>query len=61
MGSVCLDEITPDIKKVMLSIPVLDVHINGQRSPLMLAAGQTAASLYRCFSGESRKIIYPEK
>lgn len=57
----CPDEITPDIKKVMLSIPVLDVHINGQRSPLMLAAGQTAASIYRCFTGESRKIIYPEK
>lgn len=57
----CPDEITSDIKKVMLSIPVLDVRINGQRSPLMLAAGQSAASLYRCFSGESRKIIYPEK
>lgn len=55
------DELTPDIKRVMLSIPVLDVRINGQRSPLMLAAGQTAASLYRCFTGESRKIIYPEK
>lgn len=55
------DELTPDIKRVMLSIPVLDVRINGQRSTLMLAAGQTAASLYRCFSGESRKIIYPEK
>lgn len=57
----CPEEITSDIKKVMLSIPVLDVRINGQRSPLMLAAGQTAASLYRCFTGESRKIIYPEK
>lgn len=57
----CPEEITSDIKKVMLSIPVLDVRINGQRSPLMLAAGQSAASLYRCFSGESRKIIYPEK
>ena len=57
----CPDEITSDIKKVMLSIPVLDVRINGQRSPLMLAAGQSAASLYRCFTGESRKIIYPEK
>lgn len=57
----CPEEITSDIKKVMLSIPVLDVRINGQRSPLMLAAGQSAASLYRCFSGESRKITYPEK
>lgn len=54
------DELTSDIKRVMLSIPVLDVRINGLRSPLMLAAGQTAASLTRCFSGESRKIVYPE-
>ena len=56
----CPDELTPDIKRVMLSIPVLDVRINGQRSPLMLAAGQTTASLARCFSGESRKLVYPE-
>lgn len=55
------DELTPDIKRELLSIPVLDVHINGQRSPLMLAVAQTAASLYRCFSGESRKLIYPER
>ena len=54
------NELTPDIKRVMLSIPVLDVRINGQRSPLMLAAGQTAASLVRCFSGEGRKLVYPE-
>ena len=55
------DELTPDIKRELLSIPVLDVRINGQRSPLMLAAGQTATSLNRCFSGESRKLIYPER
>lgn len=54
------DELTPDIKRVMLSIPVLDVRISGQRSPLMLATGQTTASLARCFSGESRKLVYPE-
>ena len=54
------DTLTTDIKKTMLSIPVLDVRINGQRSPLMLATGQTAASLFRCFSGESRKLLYPE-
>lgn len=56
----CPDELTPDIKRVMLSIPVLDVRISGQRSPLMLATGQTTASLARCFSGESRKLVYPE-
>lgn len=48
-------------KQVILGIPVMDVVIDGRRSPLMLAAGQTAASLSRCFSGESRKIVYPER
>ncbi|MDD2214955.1 MAG: type II CRISPR-associated endonuclease Cas1 [Bacteroidales bacterium] len=55
-----ISEMTPDLKKEMLSIPVIDVIINGQRSPLMIAAGQTTASLYKCYSGELRKIIYPE-
>lgn len=55
------EELTTEIKKELLSIPVLDVRIGGQKSPLMLAATQTTASLARCFSGESRKIIYPEK
>jgi CRISPR-associated protein Cas1 len=52
-------EITKDIKTKLLSIPVLDVVINGQRSPLMVAAGQTTASLAKCYLGESRKIAYP--
>ncbi|MBR2770496.1 MAG: type II CRISPR-associated endonuclease Cas1, partial [Bacteroidales bacterium] len=55
------EELTPDIKKVLLGIPVLDVRIGGQKSPLMIAASQTTASLARCFTGESRKITYPEK
>lgn len=55
------DTLATGEKRVMLGLPVADVVINGQRSPLMLAAGLTAASLYRCFSGESRKILYPER
>ena len=55
------EEITPEIKREMLGIPVLDVVIGGQRSPLMVAVSQTTASLYKCFSGELRKISYPEK
>ncbi len=54
------DEITTDIKRSLLTIPTLEVHINGQRSPLMVAASQTTASLARCFAGEARKITYPE-
>lgn len=53
-------ELTKSLKASLLSVPVLDVTINGMRSPLMVAVGQTTASLYKCFSGESRKISYPE-
>lgn len=52
-------ELTKEIKAKLLSIPVLDVNIGGERSPLMIAVGQTTASLYKCFSGELRKITYP--
>lgn len=41
------------------AIPVLDVKIEGKRSPLMVAVGQTTASLAKCFNGEIRKITYP--
>ena len=53
-------ELSKDIKAELLSIPTIDVVINGKRSPLMVAAAQTTASLYKCFSGELRKIAYPE-
>lgn len=52
-------ELTRNLKAKLLQIPVLDVVINGKRSPLMIAAGITTASLYKCFSGESRQIVYP--
>lgn len=45
-------DLTRNIKAKLLQIPVLNVTINGKRSPLMIAAGITAASLYKCFSGE---------
>ena len=53
-------ELTTEIKKKLLVIPVREVQINGQRSPLMVAVTQTTASLAKCFSGELRKILYPE-
>lgn len=54
-----ISELTQDLKAKLLNIPVLDVVINDQRSPLMIAVGQTSASLYKCFSGEIRKIKFP--
>lgn len=53
-------ELTKEIKMSLLSIPTLDVTVNGRRSPLMIAATQTAASLCKCFNGELRRIAYPE-
>lgn len=53
-------ELSKEIKGQLLTIPTLEVNISGKRSPLMVAVGQTTASLYKCFSGELRKISYPE-
>ena len=53
-------ELSKDIKAELLSIPTLDVIIGGKRSPLMVGVAQTTASLYKCYSGELRKIAYPE-
>lgn len=54
-------ELTKEIKSHLLVIPTLEVNIGGKRSPLMVAVGQTTASLYKCFSGELRRITYPER
>jgi CRISPR-associated protein Cas1 len=55
-----VSELNKDAKTHLLSLPVTEVVIGGQRSPLMVAVGLTTSSLYKCFSGESRKILYPE-
>ena len=58
-SGVDISTLTTEIKSRLLSIPILDVVINGRRSPLMVAVGTTTASLYKCYSGEIRKIAYP--
>ena len=52
-------ELSTEIKRSLLGIPVMEVVINGTRSPLMTAAQTTANSLVKCFTGEMRKLIYP--
>lgn len=54
-------ELSKELKVQLLEIPTLEVKIGGKRSPLMVAVSQTTASLYKCFSGELRHIIYPER
>jgi CRISPR-associated protein Cas1 len=53
------EELTKEHKAKLLSIPVVDVRLNGKKSPLMVAASQTASSLAQCFAGQLRKISYP--
>lgn len=54
------EELTKTEKARLLTIPVRDVVISKRISPLMIATQQTAASLAKCFSGDLRKIEYPE-
>ena len=53
-------ELTPSMKKDLLGIPAMDVRINGENSPLMVAIQKTTASLAKCYEGRQRKISYPE-
>ncbi len=53
-------ELTPALKSKLLQIPVVDVLIEGKKSPLMVAMQRTTASLNACFEGNQRKIKYPE-
>ena len=58
------DGVTSDIsseqKRELLGITTMDVKISGHRSPMMLAIQTTAQSVQKCYSGEARKIIYPD-
>lgn len=55
-----IDTLSPDLKKRLLEIPTMDVVIDGQQSPLMVAVQRTTASLVQCFEKSSRKLLYPQ-
>lgn len=52
-------EMTPSMKKLLLSFPVLDVRMEDQNCTLMNAVQRSANSLARCFEGSSRKLVFP--
>ncbi len=52
-------EVTTEIKKVLLSIPVIDIYFGNEKSPLMVGLQRTTASLAKCFMGETKEIAYP--
>lgn len=55
-----IEELSKSIKAELLIIPAMDVVIDGKQSPLMNAMTRTTASLYECFEGSRRKVLYPE-
>ncbi len=48
-----------EIKAELLAIPAIDITIDSKGSPLMVGLRRTTASLFRCYEGSARKILYP--
>lgn len=53
------EELTPALKKHLLQIPALDVVIDDKKSPLLVAMSRTTNSLYECYAGVRKKLLYP--
>ncbi len=51
--------LSKEIKAELLVIPAMDITIDGKGSPLMVGLRRTTASLFRCFEGTTRKVLYP--
>lgn len=51
--------LTREQKIELLKLPQLDIEINELKRPLFHAVSITTASLYKCYAGEQRKIVYP--
>ncbi len=52
-------EVTTELKKMLLSIPAIDIFFENEKSPLMVGLQRTTASLAKCFMGETKGIVYP--
>lgn len=53
-------QLTTEVKAEILKILANDVCFENTIRPLMVGLSQTTASLSRCFTGEQKKIVYPE-
>lgn len=55
-----INELNTELKTELLKIPGMDVKLDGRANPLMVALSRSTNSLYECFSGIGRKVLYPE-
>lgn len=53
------DTLNKELKAELLRIPALDVILEKEKSPLMVAMQRSTASLNKCFAGEHHKLLYP--
>lgn len=53
-------DLTPELKRALLTIPAMDVFMDDQKSPLMNAVQRTTASVAKCFEGKAKTIVYAE-
>ena len=54
-----LTELTTEIKSQLLQVSALNVALEDKTGPLMVAISRTTNSLFDCFAGKSRKILFP--
>lgn len=55
-----LETLNKQIKAELLRISLIDVHFKEETCPLMNGVQKTVHSLYKCFTGEARKLYLPE-
>lgn len=53
-------ELTTEIKSILLETLTRTVYFKNEKSPLMVALQKTASSLQQCYSGKRKKIKYPK-
>lgn len=54
------EDLTKEAKAYLLQMATRDVRLDGQVRPLLVAVKHTMSSLYKCYLGEKRLILYPE-
>jgi len=54
-----VENLNSELKNKLLKLPVTDVFIQEEKSPLMIAMQKTAVSLSKCYAGELRKLALP--
>lgn len=55
-----IENLTPNIKRELLQIPVLDVQMEDKNSPLMVAVQQTTSSLVKFFEKKTTQLKLPK-